>query len=488
MEPKIVTPETWITDVPKATLYYGQNVIETLRGLPAASIQTVCTSPPYWGLRDYGSEGIVWGGSHGCEHEWVTATQKFEQGNKRAPVDTDGRLNQRDPENQKGKPAQKEVTTGFCTRCNAWKGQLGQEPTPALYCEHMVEVFTEVARVLRPDGTLWINLGDSYASGGRSTRAPDAKDSKGGRQDDAFRPPQPDGLKPKDLVGIPWRVAFALQEAGWYLRSDIIWSKPNPMPESVTDRPTKAHEYVFLFAHPDSGGRYFYDHFAIREASSNPEATEKRYQGTFGGIKNQSLLDTGQVHTRPIGTRIFQEGRNKRTVWNVNTKPYAGAHFAVWPEALVEPMILAGTSEKGQCPQCGSPWVRTLNREWTDSTRKHYKRAGAGDSHWDGLQPTGRVGGFEGGSLQHSGFSPSCTCPEHEPVRQTVLDPFSGSGTTGAVAMRLNRDYLGCDLNGEYLELAVARLEGKKPSRAKEPEQGIEDDNPILDLFGVGDE
>jgi DNA modification methylase len=242
-----------------------------MQQMDAESVQTCVTSPPYWGLRDYGDDN-----------------------------------------------------------------QLGLEKTPEAYVANMVDVFREVKRVLRPDGTLWLNLGDSYASGGMSN--PSSKSTLGGGKDRgaagySINRSVPDGLKPKDLVGIPWRVAFALQADGWYLRSDIIWHKPNPMPESVTDRPTKAHEHMFLLAKSKS---YYYDHESIKEPAVTgawdalPPIGGKKHPGENGNATYS-------------GNQPASDGmRNKRDVWTISTKQYAGAHFATFPADLVEPCILAG--------------------------------------------------------------------------------------------------------------------------------------------------
>lgn len=234
-----------------------------LKDIPDNSIQCCVTSPPYFGLRDYGHSG-----------------------------------------------------------------QIGLEETPESYVAEMVDVFREVRRVLKPDGTFWLNLGDSYTSGGRANRAPDAKHD--GARGMGFRAPTPDGLKPKDLIGIPWRVAFALQSDGWYLRQDIIWAKPNPMPESVRDRCTKAHEYIFLLT---KSAKYFFDHEAIKE----PEVC---------GRKRDPALHPDEVSTNGNSGLCRRESngmRNKRSVWNVAPKPYKGAHFATYPPDLIRPCILAGS-------------------------------------------------------------------------------------------------------------------------------------------------
>lgn len=221
----------YCTDLKVSTVFHGDAEV-LLKKLPADFFRCCITSPPYWSLRDYSTEG-----------------------------------------------------------------QIGAEDDPLDYLERLVSIFEEVRRVLTEDGTLWLNIGDSYTSGNRGYRAPDKKNPVRAM---SYRPKTPSGLKPKDLVGIPWRLAFALQEAGWYLRSDIIWEKPNCMPESVKDRPTRAHEYIFLFS---KSPKYYYDSENVRESN----------------------------------------GRNRRTVWSIPTEPFLGAHFATFPPKLVEPCVLAGS-------------------------------------------------------------------------------------------------------------------------------------------------
>ena len=261
------------------TIIHGDS-LEQLRTLPDESVQCCITSPPYWGLRDYGCDG-----------------------------------------------------------------QLGLEPTPEQYVARMVEIFAEVRRVLRPDGTLWLNLGDSYANRMRQSGDEHAGVlSAGSGQITSGAKPLLCGYKEKDLIGIPWRVAFALQADGWYLRSDIIWSKPNPMPESVTDRPTKAHEYVFLMS---KSARYYYDNEAVKEPVCEVSLKRAEYSWDCDrpSTKNASMGGEG-IHTDKMGTRFVDpSGRNRRTVWTIPTHPYPEAHFAVFPETLVEPCLLAGSAE-----------------------------------------------------------------------------------------------------------------------------------------------
>ena len=328
-----------------ATLYLG-DAMTVLATLPDCSVNCCVTSPPYWGLRDYGTAG-----------------------------------------------------------------QLGLESTTAEYVEKMVAVFREVRRVLRDDGTLWLNLGDSYFSTSKGSGGPSDKQERNAGswyEPRKFAAPG-DGIKTKDLVGIPWRVAFALQADGWYLRQDIIWSKPNPMPESVTDRCTKAHEYIFLLAKSE---RYYFDAKAIQEPFSDAsiarleqpnleqQAGSDRVPGkTNGAMKacgpssyRGSTFTRGKTGAvKPTvgqGERVEAAGRNKRSVWTVTTQPYKEAHFATFPPKLIEPCILAGA-------------------------------------------PAGGV----------------------------ILDPFNGSGTTGLVALQHGRAYIGIELNPDYLAMTMPRIE-----------------------------
>jgi DNA modification methylase len=346
------------------------------RHIPLAdeSVHCVVTSPPYWGLRDYGT-GAWQGGNRECQHIRAEIRTGLGLANLGERYRGGGHKQGSIPSLQYGQQ---------CGVCGAVRSnpQLSLEPTPEEYVANMVAVFREVRRVLRRDGTLWLNLGDSYATGAGAV----GKCPGGGKQGDRWvsglgpvsqpnRMPQA-GLKPKDLVGIPWRVAFALQADGWWLRSDIIWSKPNPMPESVTDRPTKAHEYVFLLAKSE---KYFFDGEAIAEPVS--DSTTERWGK--GGKRSAGLddyfikRDGGKKHIGQLGSTGMPPNRirNRRTVWEIPTQPYSGAHFATFPEALVQPCIAAGTRE-----------------------------------------------------------------------RDIVFDPFAGSGTVGRVAFKMNRRFILADL------------------------------------------
>ena len=398
------------------------DAIDVLATLPAGSAQTCITSPPYWGLRDYGVAPRVWGGDPDCRHRWVA-------GERGRPGD----LLPSQQSRSKGRPGRdrRQGAAGlkgscFCRRCGAWKGCLGLESDPDLYVSHLVKVLREVGRVLRDDGTLWLNLGDSFAANRSAS------------------------LKPKDLVGIPWRVAFALQADGWWLRSDIVWAKPNAMPESVTDRPTRAHEFLFLLT---KSPRYFYDAEAVREPDQG------RRSGN-GYKRSERLSYRGSEGPRGQDFEwVGGAGRNRRSVWTVPTQCFKGAHFATFPEALVEPCLLAGSSPTA-CRTCGAPWGRIVDARrlldgkkeikggWTKADKLHSGRA---------LQATG-VGHWRVEIRRQTvGWEP--TCQHDDPGgRCLVLDPFAGAATTGVVAARHGRDFLGIELSGAYARMARRRL------------------------------
>jgi DNA modification methylase len=423
-----------------------------------------------WGLRDYGT--ATWlGGDAACDHK-----ERSSRGDAgRLSTDTRPGIN----------PAPNESIMqykGTCGKCGAARVdmQLGLEPTPDEYVANMVKVFQEVKRVLRDDGTLWLNLGDSYAgtnNGYAGDHCPsNAKSlSRGmGQRTMSQRNTVVGGLKPKDLCGIPWRVAFALQADGWWLRSDIIWSKPNPMPESVTDRPTKAHEYLFLLSKRPT---YFYDADAVKE-----EAEYGRRD--WGGADQHAAYMRSRDNLEERGDRKTPEsytkggdpstGRNRRTVWEIPTAPYSGAHFATFPPALVEPCVLAGTSPQ-VCAVCGAPWERAVEKGQTMWEQRKSDGAPMRAGDVSGGISLGRAEpNFNGKKHSewkaahpdtHTGWRPTCRDwlrPDEAPiVPATVLDPFCGSGTVGQVARLHGRRFVGLDINGVYLrELALPRAEG----------------------------
>lgn len=446
---------------------------QTLRTLPPQHFHCVVTSPPYWGLRDYQNDPIIFGGDPRCDHQWTPCGvrgAKPDRSNQGHDANGSGVFSEVLARGSQGFKAAcgSQLLFGDSCPCGAWRGQLGLETTIAMYCQHMVEIFREVWRVLRDDGVLWVNLGDTYNAASNCPRQT-TKTAKHGY----WQNPMVDhrnnvaGLKPKDLVGIPWRVAFALQDAGWYLRQDIIWHKPNPMPESINDRCTKAHEYIFLLAKSED---YFFDHWAIQEPVSG--TAHSRGSGVNAKIKVPSGWDTGDGSHNNLNGRYkvkqnesyssaisgpLRAMRNRRSVWTITTQAFRGAHFATFPEKLVEPCIKAGTSEHGCCPRCGAPWGRIVE-----------------------MQDTGVKAGDEGEEIPMTykapvttGWKPGCRCssaaelrtstnPDRlfdtvltppDPVPCRVLDPFGGSGRTAKVALRLGRASTMCELNPQYVDL-----------------------------------
>jgi DNA modification methylase len=400
-------------------------------------VQCVITSPPYFSLRDYGT-GTWDGGNADCDHAPVSGIQ--------------GTTGQRADRAFTGSAPQR----GRCTRCGATRidQQIGLEATPEAFIEKMVTVFREVRRVLRDDGTCWLNIGDSYnGSGGAG-----GDYGEGGLKEGQPRYPGRHiggDLKPKDLIGVPWMLAFALRADGWYLRSDIIWSKPNPMPESVTDRPSKAHEYIFLLT---KSARYFYDAEAVREKFADERMGNPggggHYAANIPGQRPHGGLSKGEWNVDGAAT-----GRNRRTVWTIPTQSYEGAHFATFPEKLVEPCILAGTSQRGACPHCGAPWRRLVDKRYLSPIITTGTEEGRYDKGRN--RNVTRMG--DGVDVTTTGWQQECACPAAEPVPCTVLEPFAGSGTTLMVAKRLVRRSVGIDLSADYLALAVERIKSAEP-------------------------
>jgi DNA modification methylase len=430
---------------------------ELLPTLPDASVHCVITSPPYWLLRDY-QTGTWQGGDAACAHV-AHARPKGQSSVRNGGFIAD-------------RPAGR-----VCSRCGAVREdrQIGLEETLAAYLETLVGVFREVRRVLRPDGTCWLNIGDAYANdlkwGGKSGQA-NTTSARGGYQGQRVR--RATGYKPKDLMLIPHRLAIALQDDGWYVRQDCIWNKTNPMPESVQDRPTTSHEHVFMLTRAP---RYYYDAEAVRQPVTGT-ARGRYAAGQVQVTKTPAGWNTGPGGHATIAGRYprdrknpaytpeqaASDTRNLRSVWTVATQPFPEAHFATFPERLVEPAILAGTSAKGACPACGAPWRRVVEKvrtidgapaqlgAWRDENIAVVSTA-QGVGHW-------RIGS----QVRTVGWKPGCRCNVGDPVPCTVLDPFGGSGTTARVATRHGRDAILIELNPQYIGLADERTAGVQMS------------------------
>jgi len=361
-------------------IYLGDN-IEVLKTFEDESIDCCVTSPPYYGLRDYGTGKWV-GGDPNCPHQTGTYSDKTAVGTHKKFMEMNA-----------PQVGNSHMMKRVCTRCGAVREdlQVGLEETPEEYIERLVNIFREVKRVLKPAGTLWVNIGDTYNAVGRGRNADGTmsfsekaqkQSTNVGSYDGEYNKKIVSTCKAKDLIGIPWMLAFALRADGWYLRQDIIWHKPNPMPESIKDRCTKSHEYIFLLAKSE---RYYFDYESIQEVATGYDGrADTMHKGSekYDGVQ----LFASHEHERwqykdniPV--------RNKRDVWSVTPSAYKGAHFATFPEELIYPMIMAG------CPEGG-----------------------------------------------------------------IVLDPFMGSGTVGMVAKKNHRNYVGCELNPKYIELAEKRI------------------------------
>ncbi|MBF0395762.1 MAG: site-specific DNA-methyltransferase [Desulfobacterales bacterium] len=368
--------------------------------MPDESIDCCITSPPYWGLRCYGTELQIWGGDSMCQHSWINSG---------------GGLLHENRNNVNANPAEANIRAVHilnfhtCSICNAWRGELGLEPTPELYVEHLLSICKEVKRVLKSHGTFWLNLGDSWAGSGKGRNGNGQvnekmgmiqKSNRGANFDSIKQVKYPNSLKPKNLIGIPWRVAFAMQSDGWILRQDIIWAKgisfcPNysgsTAPESVRDRFVKAHEYLFLFS---KSKKYFFNQDAVLEKAVTAARKDKE-QLHPAKIKKYKSYRVKDEHRKLL--------RTPRSVWAINSKPLNEPHFATFAPKLIEPCILAG------CPDDG-----------------------------------------------------------------TVLDPFFGAGTTGVVAKMLGRNYIGIELNAEYIKIAEKRIRETQENREKDTQENIE--------------
>jgi len=375
------------------------NCLEVMPSIAENSFQCCVTSPPYWNLRDYGTEPVPW-----PEVSFVPVV---------------------------GLP---EIVIP------KQKVSLGLEKDPWAYVGHLLLVFREVRRVLRKDGTLWLNLGDSYVGASRTS----------GRLE---------GLPAKNMLGMPWRVAFALQADGWYLRMDNVWEKPAGLPESVKDRPTKSHEYVFLLS---KSARYYYDEVAVREPYKTSAENYERARKGIRQVRSEEFRNASFDVHRGFNSPRDGLGKNRRSVWTIPNMRFPDAHFAVMPPALVRVCLKAGTSQKGRCSKCGKPWNRMVEKE-PDNTG-YSNGPGGKKRHFDVV-----LG--EGGSSTLSevarynvvtvGWEPGCKCGVPE-THCAVMDPFGGSGTVGLVAEEMGLDATLIELSGKYVEMAGTRIGEKR--------------------------
>lgn len=453
------------------------------------SVHMVVTSPPYFSLRSYLIPPTVWDGDPDCPHAFLIPKKVRRTGStngRGAQGSTLGGANNKSTlgpglaNDEDGASKLRTDHSSFC-QCGAWLGHLGLELTVQDYVRHMVQVFREVRRVLRSDGVCFMNLGDSYAQTG-GTGLQGATTQRRGRRNAVAqqkKEPQspPPGFQAKDLMLIPHRCAIALQEDGWIVRNDIVWEKASAMPESVLDRCTRSHEYIF---HLVKSQRYYWDVTAIAEPGS-PDTHARYARGRSDSHKysegQQTITRTFEHMARvtpksaPASSGIRNNEsfsaavkdvvatRNKRTVWRLNTASYSESHYAVYPPAIPETTILVGTSAHGVCANCGAPWVRQTEkivapgRGSGNKERKHRDLFGGNPDHSAHL---GFGVPYVPNATVTTGWAAACACAA-DVVPATVLDIFAGSNTTGMVAERLGRRWIGLDLG--YQDMQERRLQ-----------------------------
>ncbi len=441
--------------------------VEVMQTWPAGSVNLVVTSPPYWGLRFYGEETVrVWGGDPECEHSFSLSAPPPRKRSKKDIV------NQNSIQSYKDNPSAYDSTEScFCSKCGAWRGSLGLEPHPQLFIDHLVEICREIKRVLKPSGTFWLNLGDTYCSSGKWVNkklgdiGKQNRSVEGGSVDAySMRGKlKPDGgwIQPKQKLMIPARVAIALQHEGWILRNDIIWEKPNAMPSSVKDRLTCVHEHVFLFA---KQRRCYFDLDAIRVPHKENTLQREEYGHKIskfmgGQNRHKELLEKGfiKMNMSPLG-------KNPGDIWRIPTTPFPGSHFAVFPPKLIEPIVKAGCP-RWICSRCGKPRTRITEKK---GYIEHPQREGRNVKAVQFSKEENKYvsGGTLGLISQEKTVDWSdCGCGE-DWVGGVVLDPFAGSGTALRVARKLGRRFIGIEINPEYAAMAEERVRSDKYSPA----------------------
>ena len=504
------------------------HVLEGLAALPAESVHCVVTSPPYWGLRDYKLPATIWGGDGGCAHRWLDEEVATEIGGGNWAQGTNGRGElQAGGVDVKREPIRAAAQRSTCVTCGAWRGSLGLEPTPDLYVAHLVEIFRAVRRVLREDGLCWVNIGDSYAGswGAQGRRETPATLSRNQINNHPKRASNTGtiataGLKPGDLCGIPWRLAFALRDDGWWLRSEVIWAKPSCMPESVNGvRWERCRTKVASQAgrSDGQGGQYQQGSrdrdgtdgsthreatwsdcpgcpkcspnggYVLRRGSWRPtRAHEQVFQLAksaeyFADAEAAREPITMKPQRRPNGRPLDETprpgqpkqswptaardtinvdgnpaGRNPRSVWTIGPEPLRDAHYAAYPTELPERCIRASTSAAGVCGECGAQLAPVVERNQRGSFHDH-----AADDECGQVQEGARRKRQYLANLETPnrilGYRPTCAC-DADAVPATILDPFCGSGSTGIAAVRLGRRFVGIDLSAPYCSLARDRI------------------------------
>ena len=445
--------------IPELNKIYQGNALDVLRSWPDEFVQCVVNSPPYWGLRDYKLEPSIWDGDPGCDHEFAETT---------IPSGGGGGMSSR--RDKKAWHERGGHQPGFCVKCGAWKGSFGLEPTPELYVQHTVQIFREVKRVLRPDGILWLNLGDSYANdtkrGGQSGGKNYTSVAGGYR---GQREKRGSGLKPKDLCEIPSDVVRALRSDGWYLRSRIPWIKRTAMPESAKDRPTNAIEYVFLLSKSE---KYFYDYEAVKMPAS--QDTHARYSRGRGENHKYSADGDGADYSRTFVKKHNElAGVNPKAKipsgWDTGTGDHRAMTGRYTKDAGREEQGLRSSTRMGH----GPGWRVKQNESFSNAVKDVVEMRHRRNSDWFFDSWQGFFTDDDGGPLafvvnpypfkgaHFATFPPRLVEPCIKagcPKGGIVLDPFAGSGTTCSVAKRMDRQYLGIDLSLTYVEMAEGRI------------------------------
>lgn len=432
------------------------NSMDVLKEMPSESVDCVVTSPPYWMLRDYQSEHVIWGGGPNCEHKWAINVKKPNggQGSKSASVGA----NKNDSANMRDH----DVITNKCLKCGAWKGELGLEPHFNDYISHLCDIFDEVKRVLKPTGTVWVVIGDSYSThaSGSKNHAHNFQSAEVASEHGIGTVKKPKTLPEKCLVQIPSRFAIEMVNRGWILRNEINWFKRSCMPSSIKDRFTIDFEKVYFFVKEP---RYYFE----QQFEPLSSVTMKGTDGIYAVGRD-----------RPREDYINPLGRNKRTTWEVNPKPYSGAHFSTFPPDLIETPIKAGCP-KYVCSKCGAPKYPIFESnnpskefmEWDDN-----RKSGAEGSYQSrqSIKSLHRQDGGVYSTVEFKGYEPSCDCGV-EFVPGVVLDPFAGVGTTIMVAEGQGKIGLGIEINPKNEELMHDRVYGGDLPYGFEKEGSLDD-------------